>query len=76
MGTISADAILDEGTGITYYLVFVDLPEGEELSRILRGQLLVPGMPVEAYIRTGKRPAISYLLKPLLDSFARSMREE
>ncbi len=74
--TISADAIIDEVTGAPYYLVMIDLPVGEELSRILRGKILVPGMPVETFIRTGKQPAISYLLKPLMDSFARSMREE
>ena len=74
--TISADSITDEVTGIPYYLVIIDLPVGEDLRNILRGNQLVPGMPVETFIRTGKRPAISYLLKPLMDSFARSMREE
>lgn len=74
--TISADAIIDETTGAPYYLVIVELPPSEQLQQILRGNLLLPGMPVETFIKTGKRPAISYLLKPLLDSFARSMREE
>jgi len=74
--TVSADSIVDEATGIPYYLVMVELPSGERLQEVLRGNLLMPGMPVETFIRTGKRPAISYLLKPLMDSFARSMREE
>jgi len=74
--TVSADAITDQATGAPYYSVLVDIPEGEDLSTILRGERLVPGMPVEAFIRTGSKPAISYLLKPLTDSFARSMREE
>ncbi len=73
---VSADSLVDEVTGVPYYLVFVEIPEGAALHEILRGQRLVPGMPVEAYIRTGKRPAISYLIKPLLDSLARSLREE
>jgi len=74
--SISADSILDEISGAQYYLVIIDLPQGNELQKILKGNLLVPGMPVETFIRTGKRPAISYLLKPLMDSFARSLREE
>lgn len=74
--TVSADSIVDEATGTPYYLVMVDLPVGEELSLALKGRQLLPGMPVEAFIRTGSRPAISYLIKPLTDSFARSLREE
>lgn len=76
VSTISADAIIDETTGAPYYLVMIDLPVGDELAQILRGNVLVPGMPVETFIQTEKRPAISYLLKPLMDSFARSMRED
>ncbi|MEM9169056.1 MAG: HlyD family type I secretion periplasmic adaptor subunit [Pseudomonadota bacterium] len=73
---VSADSLTDEATGAPYYLVFVDIPQGEALERLLGGRQLVPGMPVEAFISTGKRSALSYFLKPLGDSFARSMREE
>ncbi|GJL93001.1 HlyD family type I secretion periplasmic adaptor subunit [Hyphococcus sp.] len=74
--TVSADSFYDESLGAAYYLVVVDIPQDEELSDLLRGAVLVPGMPVEAFIRTGSRPAISYFLKPLTDALARSMREE
>lgn len=73
---VSADSLADEATGAPFYLVLVDIPEGEALAQLLNGERLVPGMPVEAFIRTGERPAISYLLKPLTDAMARSMREE
>lgn len=76
VATVSADSLVDQTTGASYYLVFVQIPEGEELLTLLNGQRLVPGMPVETFIRTGKRSAISYFLKPLTDSFARSLREE
>ena len=36
---------------------------------------LIPGMPVEAFIATGERTAISYLVKPVTDQFARAFRE-
>ena len=74
--TVSADTLIDDISGISYYRVLVDLPEDGELREILDGAQLVPGMPVEAFIRTGSQSAISYLLKPLSDALARSMRED
>jgi len=73
---VSADSLTDEVTGLSYYLVIVEIPAGEDLDELLRGEQLVPGMPVETFIQTGSKSAISYLLKPLTDSFARSMRED
>jgi HlyD family secretion protein len=32
-------------------------------------------MPVEAFIETGKRTALSYFLKPVSDQLARTFRE-
>jgi HlyD family secretion protein len=37
---------------------------------------LTPGMPVEAFIQTGERTLMSYLVKPLRDRFMRSFREK
>ncbi len=73
---VSADNIVDKATGQPYFLVLIDLPPEAELTRVLKDQTLVPGMPVESFIKTGARPAISYLLKPLTDALSRSMREE
>ena len=36
---------------------------------------LIPGMPVEAYIETGERTPLQYLLKPFADYFAKAFRE-
>lgn len=73
---VSADNIADRVTGEPYFLVLIDLPEKDALEKVLAGQTLVPGMPVESFIKTGAQPAISYLLKPLTDALSRSMREE
>jgi HlyD family secretion protein len=35
----------------------------------------MPGMPVEAYIRTADRSPLAYLLKPLSDYFVAAFRE-
>lgn len=36
---------------------------------------LLPGMPAEVHITTGERTALSYLLKPLQDQFAKAFTE-
>ena len=36
----------------------------------------LPGMPVEAFVQTGERTVISYLMKPLRDQFMRAFREK
>ena len=37
---------------------------------------MVPGMPVEAFVQTGDRTMISYLVKPLHDQLMRMFREK
>jgi len=70
---ISADTTSDQRTGHTYYTVRIAM-SAEELSRV--GQVkLVPGMPVECFIHTGERTALSYFLKPLQDQLMRTFRE-
>lgn len=70
---VSPTRLVEQQTGIPYYLVRLAINEGE-LAKL--GQPLVPGMPVEAMITTGQRNAVSYFLKPLTDNFARALRDE
>lgn len=70
---ISADAFTDERTQTTYYRAEIVLDEGE-LAK-LGPVTLVPGMPVEAFIQTGARTPMAYLVKPFTDYFARAFRE-
>jgi HlyD family secretion protein len=37
---------------------------------------LIPGMPVEAFVQTGDRTVMSYLMKPLRDQLMRAFREK
>lgn len=70
---ISADLAIDERTGAGFYSVGIEIPQ-TEMTRL--GELrLVPGMPVESFIRTGDRTVASYLLKPLHDHAERVFRE-
>ncbi|MDD7908846.1 MULTISPECIES: HlyD family type I secretion periplasmic adaptor subunit [Pseudovibrio] len=70
---VAPDLTQDEKTGEQYYKVRLEISE-DELER-LEGQILVPGMPVEGFIRTSSRTVLSYLLKPLRDQIAHALRE-
>ncbi|MEH2483982.1 multidrug efflux pump subunit AcrA (membrane-fusion protein) [Nitrobacteraceae bacterium AZCC 2146] len=59
---------------MSYYVVRIAIPP-QQLARL--GKLaLVPGMPAEAFIATGDRTVLSYLMKPIGDQIARSFREQ
>lgn len=71
---VSADRMLDDANGLSYYLVSIRIKE-DELSKL--GELkLVPGMPAEIFVTTGERTPLSYLVKPLTDSLSRTFKEE
>jgi HlyD family secretion protein len=70
---VSPDSFTDESTGMSYYQAEV-LPDPGEIER-LGDVVLLPGMPVEAYLRTQDRSPLAYLVKPLTDYFARAFRE-
>lgn len=71
---VSADAFEDEGTRVSYYRAEIALDDGE-LQRLPADTSLIPGMPVESYIRTKDRSPLTYLLKPFSDYFAKAFRE-
>ena len=71
--TISADAMSDQNTKASFYRAEITLDPGE-IDK-LKGQTLIPGMPVQAYIGTGNRSPMAYLLKPFTDYFLMAFRE-
>lgn len=70
---VSADALSDERTGMSYFRAEVAL-DPAALAELGEVQL-VPGMPVDVYIRTGDRTPLSYLVKPFTDYFRAAFRE-
>jgi HlyD family secretion protein len=70
---ISPDAVRD-GQSAQYYYVARIAPDEGEIARLGQHKL-IPGMPVEAFIETAPRTALSYFTKPLTDQLARSFRE-
>lgn len=71
--SVSADALVDERSGDSYYVAQIALPPGEVEK--LKGARLYPGMPAEVFIVTGRKSAIRFLLEPIFDSYRRSFRE-
>lgn len=72
--SVSADAVTDQRTGMPYYLARVTVnPESLEA---LNGLTLVPGMPAEVFIASGPRTFLQYVMKPLSNSMARSLKED
>jgi membrane fusion protein, type I secretion system len=71
---VSPDVTTEQRTGQSYYTIRVSMPP-EEVARL--GEVkLIPGMPVEAFVQTGDRTMLSYLVKPLRDQLMRAFREK
>ena len=69
---ISADVTTNQRTGASVYKAHIK-PSEEEFARLGDVRVL-PRMPVEAFIMTGERTALSYLVKPLSDQLNRAWR--
>lgn len=68
---VSADAVKDERVSEPYYVVRLRFARTD----VLQGRVLVPGMPVEVFIRTDSRSLMSYLTKPIGDQLRHAFRE-
>ncbi|MBK5541249.1 HlyD family type I secretion periplasmic adaptor subunit [Pseudomonas sp. TH05] len=71
---ISADQMLDEKTGVPYYVLRSSV--SEQALEALNGLVIKPGMPAEMFVRTGERSLLNYLFKPLLDRAGSALTEE
>jgi HlyD family secretion protein len=71
---VSPDVTVEQRTGQSYYTIRVSMPPAE-VARLGEAKL-IPGMPVEAFVQTGDRTLMSYLVKPLSDQLMRAFREK
>lgn len=71
---ISADAFVEERSQKSYYRSEIVLSE-DELAKLPDDLALIPGMPVDAFLRTKDRSPLAYLIRPLADYFTRAFRE-
>lgn len=72
LSAISADLIEDPRSGLLYYTGRIEPEQMDILSS--QGLKPVPGMPIEAFIRTEDRTIFSFLTKPLTDQANRAFR--
>ena len=71
---ISPATSTDPANGQVYYLAEVQVNQAEMDK--LGTNALKPGMPLEVFISTEERTALSFLSKPLVDQFSRAFREQ
>ncbi|MET3857409.1 HlyD family type I secretion periplasmic adaptor subunit [Rhizobium sp. OAE497] len=69
---VAAATATDRATGRPYYLATITPAD----LLALGSRKLMPGMPVEVYVQTEERSALSYLAKPFTDQMMRAYREE
>lgn len=69
--TVSADSLIDQTTGQPYFAAKVKL--NDEDMKLLGSYQLVPGMPAEVLVKTGKRTLLGYLTSPLHRMFEASL---
>lgn len=69
---VSADALQDPVSGQFYFEAVVAIPQGRLDNQNFA---LVPGMPVDASLKTESRTVLSYLMKPLGDAMSKTFRE-
>jgi HlyD family secretion protein len=70
---VPGDVTPDPKTGQSHYIIRVEM---DAKSKVLASGLkLIPGMPVEVFLSTGERTALSYLSKPFTDQMNRAFRE-
>lgn len=70
--TVSPDRLSDKRSGRDYYRVPIALAPGE---RSTDGHPIHPGKPVEAFIRTGSRSPLDYVLGPVYAYFDHAFRK-
>jgi protease secretion system membrane fusion protein len=74
--TVSADRSVEERTGTPFYRVRVKVtPQGAKTIAAHKLQI-IPGMPVELFVKTGERTMMNYLLKPVLDRARSALSED
>jgi HlyD family secretion protein len=70
---VSADRLLDKRTDQPYYATRIRVDDAQIAANDIQ---IIPGMPVQVFITTGRGTVALYALRPLLDSFHGAFRED
>ena len=71
---VSADRLVDKRTDQPYYATKIRVQD--PLVAEIDGIRIIPGMPAQVFIKTGRGTVALYALKPLLDSFNNAFHED
>lgn len=74
VASVAPGTVTDPVTGRDHYVVTLAVPEAE-LARLGSDVVLVPGMPIEAFLYTRERTVLSYLVEPFAIQLRRAFRE-
>lgn len=72
--TISADRLIDQRSGQSYFSIIVSVDAGQ--LKDYPDARLMPGLPVEVEVATGSRTALQYLFSPITRAMRHGMREK
>lgn len=73
---VAADRMVDEKTGAAFYKVRVRVTKEGARQIAAHRMNIIPGMPVELFVKTGERTMMNYLLKPIIDRAQSSLSED
>jgi HlyD family secretion protein len=73
--SVSPDLVVDQQTRRGYYTANVRI-DADQLAKLPKDMKLIPGMPVEAFVTTGDRSVLDYLLHPLTEEMQLAFREQ
>ena len=71
---VSPDLVVEQQTGRRYYTANVRI-EAEGKAKLPANIKLLPGMPVEAFVTTGERSVLDYLVHPFVAELQLAFRE-
>jgi len=73
--TISADRVDDPATNTSYFVARVEIPQAE-LAALGKDIKLTSGMPADVLIVTGTRTMLSYIVRPIRESFGHAFHDQ
>ena len=73
--TVSADRVDDKNSQQSYYVARIEIPQSE-LTALGKNIKLTSGMPADVLIVTGTRTMLSYILRPIRESFGHAFHDQ
>ena len=73
--TIGADRVDDRASNTSYFVARIEIPQSE-LAALGKDIKLTSGMPADVLIVTGTRTMLSYIIRPIRESFGHAFHDQ